>query len=673
MKKLTRFFGLGLIALLLSPSAPAAYFADQTLIERVLSTATAAGTTTLLYTSEKYQRFTGASNQTVKLPVATTMRKGVTFVVQNDSSGTLSVQYSDASAAGTVKAGRLGVFFLANNATAVGTWHVSLPIESGGVDLSSDTTTTALPTSKGGTGQDLSAATGVVKVAAGVGSASTIVNADVSASAAIARSKLAAGTASHVLINDGSGIPSSEATLAKVRGGMAQDNSSLTFPSSGTVPAYTPTNHGVVISGAGAAASVTAAGTSGHPLLSGGAGADPAFAQIADAGVSSSAAIARSKLASGTANHVVINDGSGVMSSEATLAKVRGGTAQDNSSLTFPSSGTIPAYTPANHGVVVSGAGAAASVSGAGTVGQCFASNGASADPTFQDCSTLSGVPDQSYEISNAAIATSVASSALTISLKGKNGSDPSGSNIVKIGFRNATAATGTYSQLTVTSALSVTISSGSTLGQTSAAAEHICVYALNNAGTVELAASTACRFDEGSVQSTTTEGGAGAADSRTVMYSTTGRSNVAVRLIGRITITEATAGTWASNATEISLRPFKLGAPITGSNQERAECTFNIDFHSGTPTEVHDDDNCVASSPDNGAAVGNTTITWTTGFFPRAPDCTFGAYDNGSARFCQDLTTAGPTTTGMLLYCHTDGGSNTDDCGCMVTCRAPR
>lgn len=49
--------------------------------------------------------------------------------------------------------------------------------------------------------------------------ATSIVNADVSASAAIDRSKLASGSASHVLINDGSGVMSSEAALAITRGG----------------------------------------------------------------------------------------------------------------------------------------------------------------------------------------------------------------------------------------------------------------------------------------------------------------------------------------------------------------------------------------------------------------------------------------------------------------------
>jgi hypothetical protein len=50
---------------------------------------------------------------------------------------------------------------------------------------------------------------------------------------------------------------------------------------------------------------------------------------VTDAKVDAAAAIARSKLASGTASHVVVNNGSGVMSSEAQLALVRGGTNAD--------------------------------------------------------------------------------------------------------------------------------------------------------------------------------------------------------------------------------------------------------------------------------------------------------------------------------------------------------
>jgi len=62
---------------------------------------------------------------------------------------------------------------------------------------------------------------------------------------------------------------------------------------------------------------------------------------ITDSDISTSAAIARSKVANGTANHVIINDGTGALSSEAQLAKSRGGSGQDNTSLTFPATGTL--------------------------------------------------------------------------------------------------------------------------------------------------------------------------------------------------------------------------------------------------------------------------------------------------------------------------------------------
>lgn len=132
-----------------------------------------------------------------------------------------------------------------------------------------------------------------------------IVNADISASAAIARSKLASGTNYRILANDSLGVMSEnaaltsthvvivdangqlvgEATLAKSRGGMAQDNSSLTFPSTGTVQATTPNNHGVIVSGAGATATVIAPNAStAFPLVSGGSSADPAWAKLTEAG-----------------------------------------------------------------------------------------------------------------------------------------------------------------------------------------------------------------------------------------------------------------------------------------------------------------------------------------------------------------------------------------------------
>jgi hypothetical protein len=56
----------------------------------------------------------------------------------------------------------------------------------------------------------------------------SIVNADVATGAAIARTKLASGTANHVVINDGTGVLSSEAQLNVSRGGTGVNASTIT-------------------------------------------------------------------------------------------------------------------------------------------------------------------------------------------------------------------------------------------------------------------------------------------------------------------------------------------------------------------------------------------------------------------------------------------------------------
>lgn len=62
-----------------------------------------------------------------------------------------------------------------------------------------------------------------------------IINADISTSAAIARTKIAPATPAYVLINDGAGLLFEEQYLSKSRGGTSNDNSLVTFPSSGVI------------------------------------------------------------------------------------------------------------------------------------------------------------------------------------------------------------------------------------------------------------------------------------------------------------------------------------------------------------------------------------------------------------------------------------------------------
>lgn len=198
-------------------------------------------------------------------------------------------------------------------------------------------------------------------------------------------------------------------------------------------------------------------------------------------------------------------------------------------------------------------------------------------------------IVNQNDEISNLGISATVGSNALTIALKVADGStNPSASNFVKIAFRSSTATSGSYSYAKAVAATSLVVSSGSTLGTQSGMAEYLYVYALNNSGTIELAVSRST-FDDQAIVSTTAEGGAGAADSDTVLYSTTARSNVPIKLIGRILITEATAGTWASSPTSVS-----VVGPMTGMNpygtyykEAVISTTFNTTVGSATASSA--------------------------------------------------------------------------------------
>lgn len=208
----------------------------------------------------------------------------------------------------------------------------------------------------------------------------------------------------------------------------------------------------------------------------------------------------------------------------------------------------------------------------------------------------------------NYGIATSMAASALTISLKGADGNDPSSTNPVDIVFRNATATTGTPVTRTVTSGISVVASSGSTLGHASAVEHFIYVYAIDNAGTVELAMSSVM-FEDGSIQSTTAEGGAGAADSIRTLYSTTARSNVAVRLLGRLSSTQATAGTWSTAISLITLNPPAMEPVIVHYTTTGQTVTSGGGADLNYTTKVRDTHNCYSSGTITVPVTGNYIV----------------------------------------------------------------
>ncbi len=153
--------------------------------------------------------------------------------------------------------------------------------------------------------------------------------------------------------------------------------------------------------------------------------------------------------------------------------------------------------------------------------------------------------------VSNYGLTGAVAANALTIALKGADGSDASSTNPVDIVHRNATAATGTPTTTTVTAAMSIVVPSSATLGHISAVNQYVWVYLIMGAAT-EIAVSGSRIFDEGSLQSATAI--SSGSTSATVLYATSNHTTKPIRLIGRIKSNQAAAGTWATAPSEISV-----------------------------------------------------------------------------------------------------------------------
>lgn len=177
--------------------------------------------------------------------------------------------------------------------------------------------------------------TGVTSISSGV-----IVNADVNASAAIARSKTASGTAYRVLANDSSGVMSENAAITASRAVASDANGQL-------VAATTTATELGYVNGVTSAiqtqlnAKVSTTLTSANILVGNGSNVATAVAVtgdigitnagvtsissgvIVDADVNASAAITRSKTAAGTAYRILANNSSGVMSENAAITASR--------------------------------------------------------------------------------------------------------------------------------------------------------------------------------------------------------------------------------------------------------------------------------------------------------------------------------------------------------------
>jgi len=291
------------------------------------------------------------------------------------------------------------------------------------------------------------------------------------------------------------------------------------------------------------------------------------------------------------------------------------------------------------------------------------------------------GIVGQGFR--NLSLAASVGSSALTIALKGWDGNDPSGTNAVLIPFRSATAATGTPDPLSVEAAASLVISSGSTLGTSSGVLHRIWVVGVNDGGTFRLGAvfsPTSIGDDE--LVTTTAEGGSGGADTAGTIYTGSGATSKAMRILGYVESTQATAGTWATSPSKVHVfsglqpnladmqitRPEIKDYAITHNSVSSSGGTLTLDYSTGQSFVCTLTENVTTVTVSNPPASGKYgeiivkliqdassayTVTWASAYtFPGGVDHTMS-----TTLSAVDIVTLRTIDGGTTWYCDFSNG----------------
>lgn len=213
---------------------------------------------------------------------------------------------------------------------------------------------------------------------------------------------------------------------------------------------------------------------------------------------------------------------------------------------------------------------------------------------------TGTGTIPPPYGIVNHSLAVSASAGALTIALKDNAGSDGSATSPINGYFRNVTGTTGSWTQLSVTAALSLTIPSGATMNVTSSTAFRLWVVLFNDAATARLGvincsdATHIYALNEGSLVSSTAI--SSSSNSGGVFYTGSAVTSKAFLIVGYIewNSTGLTAGTWT--ATNLSLiqsfgpgirKPGELLQSIVATDSTQATATSTTQVQTTTTASI--------------------------------------------------------------------------------------
>lgn len=194
--------------------------------------------------------------------------------------------------------------------------------------------------------------------------------------------------------------------------------------------------------------------------------------------------------------------------------------------------------------------------------------------------------------MSNGTLVQSRTGNAETFALKTLAGTDPSASNPVYFVFQDGAGA---LVRRTVSAALSVTISSGSTMGAVNSTPFRLWVVAADDGGTVRLgvvktvSGTNVMPLVGWAAYSSTAEGGAGGADTAQVIYSGTAFTSKYICLVGFGDWDSglSAVGTW--NTAQTRTVTFGTGVPSPGDVVQHRHTSLPTTFGSST-TAVYTD-----------------------------------------------------------------------------------